>query len=99
MLRSWRTNAPLPPRFAEGVWKRIERADAAGPATLWTMVQNRIVEAFARPSLAMAYVTLLLLFGVAAGYWQGRLESQRTEAKLSAQYVQAVDPYQRLDHR
>jgi hypothetical protein len=94
-LRTWKTDAPLPPRFSEGVWKKIERADGAGAATLWTMVQNRIAEVFARPSLAVAYVTLLLLFGLAAGYWQGRIGSRQAEEKLSAQYVHEVDPYQR----
>lgn len=96
-LHAWRTDTPLPPRFTEGVWKRIERAGSADSTTLWTLLRLRIAEAFARPSLAVSYVALLLLIGLAAGYWQGHVGSQRAEEESRAQYVAAVDPYQRFD--
>ena len=97
LLRAWKVESSLPPRFDEGVWKKVERADSAGTANLWTVLRIRMAEAFARPSLAVSYVVLLLLLGLAAGYWQGRVGSQRAEEKFSAQYVAAVDPYQRPD--
>ena len=90
-------DAPLPPRFSEGVWKKIERANAAGATTLWTLLRIRITETFARPSLAVCYVALLLLIGLAAGYWQGRIGSQRAEERFRADYVAAVDPYLHRD--
>ena len=83
-LRSWQIEAPLPPRFTEGVWKKIEHAAPASTTTLWNLLRIRIAETFARPSLAVCYVASLLLIGLAA-------------ALLSAQYVQTVDPYQRSD--
>jgi hypothetical protein len=97
LLREWSVKSSLPPRFDEGVWKKIERADSVGTASLWTILRIRIAETFARPSLAVCYVALLLLIGLAAGYWQSRLDSQRADEKFSAQYVATVDPYQRLN--
>jgi hypothetical protein len=98
LLRDWNVDSSLPPRFSEGVWKKIERMDSAGGVTLWTLVQLRIAETLARPALALCYVALLLVVGLAAGFWQGRIGSQRAEEKLSAQYVHDVDPYQRQGH-
>jgi hypothetical protein len=98
VLREWKPDAPLPPRFSEGVWKKIERADSAGATTLWNFLRIRIAETFARPAPALCYVALLLVVGLAAGYWQGRVGSQRAEEKFSAQYVHDVDPYQRSAH-
>ena len=95
-LRDWKVDASLPPRFDEGVWKKIERAESVGTVNLWAVLRIRLAEAFARPSLAVSYVVVLLLVGSAAGYWQGQIASQRADEKFSAQYVAAVDPYQRL---
>ncbi len=95
VLHSWRTESPLPPRFAEGVWKKIGEAAKPGVPEVWTVLRTWLSGALRQPSLAVSYVTALLLLGLAAGYWQGRAGSQRAEEKFSAQYVQAVDPYQR----
>src|SRR5262249_26324229 len=95
VLREWKVDSSLPPRFDEGVWKKIERADSIRTATVWNLVQIRIAELFARPALALCYVALLLVVGLAAGFWQGRVGSQRAAEKFSAQYVHDVDPYQR----
>ena len=37
---------------------------------------------------------MLLLAGLAAGYWQARATNAHAEDTLSARYVQMVDPYQ-----
>ena len=94
VLHSWRTESPLPPRFDEGVWKKIERAERPGAGEVWSVLRTWIAGALQRPSLAVSYVALLLLLGLAAGFWQGHAGSQRAAERLSAQYVQAVDPYQ-----
>ena len=94
MLHQWKTEAPLPPRFAEGVWQRIERNERPAAEDVWAVLRGWLSGMFLRPSLAVSYVAMLLLVGLAAGYWQGRAGSQRVEERLSMQYVHAVDPYQ-----
>ena len=93
-LREWELKDPLPPRFREQVWRRIERAEAQAPAGLWPQFVNRITQALAQPSVALSYVTLLVLAGLLAGFLQGRVEKTHTLEQLSARYVQVLDPYQ-----
>ncbi len=93
-LREWELKDSLPPRFRERVWQRIARADAPAPEAPWTHVAHWLGRALARPALALSYVTVLLVAGLLAGYWQAQAERARTLESLSARYVQVVDPYQ-----
>jgi hypothetical protein len=36
---------------------------------------------------------MLLAVGLAAGYWQARLDNAQTAYQLGARYVQMMDPY------
>lgn len=98
-LREWRVTAPLPPRFQERVWQKIQQTGASGtPAetpTVWALFQAWLEAALPRPAVATAYLGVLLLAGVAAGRWQARQTTARLESELGARYVQSVDPYQR----
>jgi hypothetical protein len=94
VLRDWRVNAALPPRFQEQVWQRIARQETPTTATPWALLVSWVEQTLARPALAASYVTVLLLAGLATGYWQARLEGARTSAELGSRYVQMVDPYQ-----
>lgn len=96
VLRDWKVEAALPPRFQEMVWRRLERSDAKAP--FWGSLLVRSSAALARPTLATSYLAVLLLAGLLAGYWQGRVANAHAEAQLSALYVQAIDPYQ-MPHR
>ena len=95
-LRKWKLTAPLPPRFQEQVWNRIERAEvpAVSPGLIWSLFTNWIATTLPRPALAVAYVTVLLAVGATAGWTQARQESTRAGDALSVRYVRAVDPYQ-----
>jgi len=95
LLREWKVDSDLPPRFSEQVWRRIERGETAATFSPWASLWNRIAQAFARPSLAAGYVAVLLLAGLAAGYFQARIGTERVQDELSTRYVQMVDPYQR----
>src|SRR5437867_4316007 len=95
LLREWKVNAPLPPQFAEGVWRRIERADVAGKPSLWVALRHWLSTAVPRPAVAVGYVTVLLVAGVATGYVQARNETVRVKGELGVRYVQSVDPYQK----
>ena len=92
-LREWKVEAPLPPRFDEQVWRRIERA-AVPAANPFALLRSWIAQAIVRPSFALSYAVILLLAGMLVGFWQAHAVSQRTGETLSARYVRMVDPYQ-----
>ena len=91
LLGQWKITVPLPPRFEERVWRQIEqprpKADAMEPWWSW------LERFFARKSVALAYISLLLLIGLAAGYVNGHAHEQRLNAQWAAKYVQSLDPY------
>lgn len=88
----------LSPRFQQDVWRRIREADSAASVTLWNLFRQWVEVAFARPALAVAYVTVLITMGLALGFHQGQNHNSRLEAQLAASYVQSIDPYQRMAH-
>ncbi len=93
VLAEWEIKEPLPPRFQEQVWRRIARVEEPGPAQVWTQVAQWIARAFAQPSLAVSYLTMLLVAGLLAGYLQGRQDNNRAQHELSTRYVQMMSPY------
>lgn len=94
LLREWRPEISLPPRFQEQVWRRIERAEANAKLTFWQVFTRQVEAAFRRPALAVSYVTVLLFVGLTAGYWQAQDKSAQAQAQWRTAYVQSVDPYQ-----
>ena len=92
LLHEWDVKAGLPPRFQENVWRRIELAQSQD--SIWRTLARRLMEGLARPSLATSYVTILLVAGLGAGYWQARTANAQAEEALSLRYVHMVDPYQ-----
>jgi len=94
LLREWKDETPLPPRFEDNVWQRIAREELPALAGFWTQLAHWIGSALARPSLAAGYVALLLAAGLLAGYCQARAEKAHALETLSSRYVQMVDPYQ-----
>lgn len=96
LLKEWKQEAPLPPRFQEQVWRRIQRAETApSPSvSLATLIATWLTNLLPKPALATAYVTMLLVIGAGVGWSQARQETARVTHELSARYAQAVDPYQ-----
>ena len=92
LLGQWKIAEPLPPRFKDSVWRRIERTD--GATTAWELWQRWPETVFARKAVALAYVAVLLAVGVTAGYVNGQTHQQRSSAQLAARYVQSLDPCQ-----
>jgi len=99
LMREWNVTAPLPPRFQEGVWHRIECADSSVSSgaitTLWSVFKARLTAAMRRPAVAVAYLTVLLVAGMAGGYWQAQNQTAHLKDELGTRYVQSVDPYQK----
>lgn len=96
LLQEWRPEGPPLPRFQEQVWRRIER-DETAPApsvSLASVFSNWLTNLLPRPTLATAYMAVLLVIGASVGWSRARQETARVTGELSARYVQAVDPYQ-----
>ena len=97
VLKEWRTDAPLPPRFQESVWQRIECAEsvpAPSAPSVWAVIAHWVGTMLPRPALATAYVAVLLAVGVTAGWTQARQETARLKGELGERYVRVLDPYQ-----
>ena len=93
LLREWRVEAPVPLRFQEQVWRHIERAQAEYGLTIWLGIRRFIDVLLPRPKVALVYITVLAIIGVAAGLTVGQIRGQRLNRALSEQYVQSIDPY------
>jgi ABC-type dipeptide/oligopeptide/nickel transport system permease component len=93
ILREWVVDAPLPARFQEQVWQRIERADAQPKNALWPVLLRLADALLPRPKLAFAYAAVLLAAGIAAGSWTAQIQSSRLDAALGSRYILSVDPY------
>ncbi len=97
VLKEWRADAALPPRFQEAVWRRIERGEqATAPAapSAWDVIAHWIGTMLPRPALAASYVAVLLALGMAAGWAQAHQETTRVKNELGERYVRVLDPYQ-----
>jgi len=93
LLRQWKVNTSLPSHFQEAVWRRIERAEAPAASSIWDGVARWVGAALAHPSLAAAYVAVLLLLGGAAGWTQAHQNTARVRQGLGQRYVRVLDPY------
>jgi len=99
VLSEWRVTEPLPPRFQEGVWRKIQQGEAGAKpvatATAWMLFKAWLAAALPRPAVAIAYLSVLLVVGMAAGYRQARQTTAHWDNELGSRYVQSVDPYQK----
>ena len=93
VLKEWRSDAPLPPRFQQRVWQRIERAQTRDVPSVWAVIAHWVGTVLPRPALAVSYVAVLLAIGVTAGWAQARQETGRVKAELGQRYVRVLDPY------
>ena len=91
-------DASLPPRFQEGVWRRIALTEAKREPSWWRDLFQTVDAAFRQPALAVSFVAILLLTGLSIGFIRARQESARVDAALGARYVQSIDPYQAPRH-
>jgi len=91
VLKSWNTDAPLPPGFQEHVWQRISLAER--PAYSFGTDVGRWWQGLMRkPAFAVAYLVFFLAVGASTGYWRAEHYAQRTQQAWRAAYVQSVTP-------
>lgn len=87
LLREARSSHALPPRFQEGVWRRIEGNEApARSAQGWL---DRFASWALRPRLVFAMAVVLICAGSLAGAAQG---SRDAHQEAQNRYVAAVAP-------
>jgi hypothetical protein len=94
VLREWKVDVSLPPRFQEQVWRRVSRAEAQAGPSLRQVFARWVETTFSRPALAVSYVTVLLFIGLTTGYVRAQDKSAQAQSQWRAMYVQSVDPYQ-----
>ena len=89
LLAEWTVDASLPPRFQEGVWRRIRSAEEGVETGFWA----RLLAALPRPKIAVSYVVVVLLAGIVAGSMTAQFQARHLKQALSARYVHSIDPY------
>ena len=95
LLRTWKVEAQLPPRFQDAVWNRIAATERkAETHSAWQGFTTWIETAFSTPALAISYVAFLLFAGIGTGYWHAAGRAAQTSSELRVRYIQSVDPYQ-----
>lgn len=89
LLREARVTPPLPPRFQQNVWRRIENEN---PRRIPSLGANWL-DAFAvwilQPRLALAAAAVLVLMGVGLGWNNGQ---QLAQDAAQNRYLAAVAP-------
>jgi len=87
LLRSSRPAPLLPPRFREGVWRRIEESEISATARVsWV---DALVSWALRPRFAFATAIVLVAAGSIAGVRQG---TQAAHQDVQTRYVVSVAP-------
>jgi hypothetical protein len=87
LLRKARSTPSLPPRFQEGVWRRIEESEI--PATTRVNWLEALVSWALRPKFALAAAVVLVAAGSLVGARQG---NQAAHQDAQSRYVASVAP-------
>jgi len=89
LLRASRATPPLPPRFQENVWRRIEYAATHATPLERDSWFDALATWILRPRLAFVAVAVLVLTGVGLGWSKGE---QLARQDAQARYLAAVAP-------
>jgi hypothetical protein len=89
LLRESRVSPALPPRFQEGVWRRIEEAADPVKVTGGITWLDALATLVLRPRLAMATAAVLMVAGALLGVREG---NQIAKQDAQARYLAVVAP-------
>jgi hypothetical protein len=90
LLRESWPNRPLPPRFPESVWQRIDQTEAAAllqPSPLAWL--DRWIERLLLPRFALGALVLLLAAGGLTGVIHGTVQAKQ---QAQERYLSAIAP-------
>lgn len=90
LLRKWTLDTSTPANFNSLVWRRIEARRGVNVAEV---IGHWLAELFARRAVAVAYLSLAVVFGLTVAQVQASKVLRERENQLQARYVQSVDPY------
>jgi len=88
-LREARSESPLPPRFQEGVWRRIAEAESPVSDKASISWLDVLAAWLLRPRFAVATAAVLIIAGATLG---AREASQTARDEAQGRYVAAVAP-------
>jgi hypothetical protein len=89
LLRASRVSPALPPRFQEGVWRRIEKTTAPVKSTGVIAWLDALAALVLRPRLALATAVVLIVAGATLGVHAG---NQIAHRDAQARYLAVVAP-------
>jgi len=89
VLRDARETRDLPPRFRDGVWRRIGADERRAEKSLASSWPDQLALWLLRPRLALAGAAVLVLAGLGLGWSSG---TQLARIDLQARYLSAVAP-------
>ena len=89
LFRESRVSPALPPRFREGVWRRIEEAESPAPSVGSITWLDALATLVLRPRFAFAAAALLIVAGTTLGMREG---TQMARQDAQARYLAAVAP-------
>jgi len=90
LLRAARVAPALPPRFQEGVWRRIEDAQAPVKSVGGIAWLDALAALVLRPRFALATAVVLMVAGALLGVREG---SQIVKQDAQARYLATVAPH------
>jgi len=90
LLRESRATPAPPPRFQEGVWRRIEQAEAPVHSTGGLAWLDALAALVLRPRFALATAAALIFAGALLGVREG---SQVVHQDARARYLATVAPH------
>ena len=91
-LREAHPAPSLPPRFEEGVWHRLQRAERSAKTESPLGWLEHFVRSILRPSYATAALAVVMFAGTWFGIREGDDQARRAER---TRYVAAVSPFHR----
>ena len=87
LLHGARPTPSLPPRFQEGVWRRIEESEIPTPACIGPL--EALISWALRPRFAVAAAVVLVASGSIVGARQGQ---QAAHQDAQTRYITSVAP-------
>jgi len=90
LLRASRVAPALPPRFQQGVWRRIEEADSPIKSAGGLTWLDALAALVLRPRFAIATAAVLVVAGALLGVHDG---GQMVKQDAQARYLAAVAPH------